>query len=209
MTVGRRSLAVLLILGCSLIPAATFGHSTEFILAKVTPRPGRVEVELTADYGGNPMLASVDEARAVLSKILRVKFGDRVSDLVSEAPLHFEERTKFDPTAPIPTDPTTGAEAHHLLCAFWSAKCPASKVTFVMPSDAGQSMILWTTPESPGKPPRWVFLLPGETSPEIPILPAPVWPWWVAGASLAALGLFVLLIRLRNRRRKESDSLPA
>jgi hypothetical protein len=159
-----------------------------------------VEVELTADYGGNPMFADEAEARTVLSKLLRVHAGSVNRELTALAPLRFEERKHFDPTAPIPFDPITGAEPHQLLCALWSWKCATGKVAFEMPKDAGQSMILWTPATAPGKPPRWVFLLPGEVSPEIPI-PHWVAPVWLrAAVSAGGLGVLIFLVRLLFQR---------
>jgi len=169
MIASLRALLVVVACGAVLAPPPAPAHSTEFILAKVTPRPGGVTVELTADYGGNPMFANEAEAGAVLGKVLRVHTGGTMSDLTALAPMRFEKRTQLDPTAPIPRDSSTGPEPHQLLCALWAWDCAAEKVVFEMPADAGQSMILWTPVESSGKKTRWAFLLPGDVSPEIPI----------------------------------------
>jgi len=182
--------AFLLTLGILVAPVLARAHSTDFILAKVTPRNDRVEVELTADYGGNPMFADAAEAKAVLTRVLRVRVEGQQHELTELAPLRFEERTQLDPTAPIPVDPATGAEPHRLLCAMWSWKCRASDVAFEMPKEAGQSVILWTPPAAAGTPPRWVFLLSGEVSPQITI-PHAAWSGsWLTCLSVGLVGTF-------------------
>ncbi len=58
-----------------------------------------------------------------------------------------------------------------------------------MPQDAGQTVILWEPPLAADQQPRWVFLLPGESSPVIPI-PAPSFPsWLVASLSVGLVGV--------------------
>ncbi|MEI9893744.1 MAG: hypothetical protein WDN28_07545 [Chthoniobacter sp.] len=183
MTASLRAIWMVALAVGAFTPVSARAHSTDFILVKVTPHDGRIEVELTADYGGNPMFSSEADAHSVLTKVLRVEARGQTRELVALAPLRFERRKQFDPTAPIPLDPAGSAEGHQLLCASWSWKCGAETVTFEMPEDAGQSVILWTPPQAPDQQARWVFLLPGEHSPAIHI-PARSMPSWL-GASLA------------------------
>ncbi len=143
------------------------GHTTDFILVKVVPGNDRVEVELTADYGGNPMFSNRAEAQSVLTKVLEVQVQGQSHPLGELAPLRFEDRTQFDPTAPIPLDAPGEASRRELLTAVWSWKSSANELFFKMPEDAGQSVILWTPPDAPGKEPKWAFILPGESSPRI------------------------------------------
>lgn len=186
---ARAALMIPLLIAAMMLPVAARAHSTDFILVKASPRAGGIDVELTADYGGNPMFTGVDDARGVLTKVLRVHAGGQSWDLGVLVPLRFEERTRFDPTAPIPLDPPGSAEAHRLLCAKWSWNCRAEAVTFEMPAEAGQSVILWEPPAAADQQPRWVFLLPGESSPVIPI-PAPRFPSWLfASLSVGVVGV--------------------
>ncbi len=85
---GRAIWMIVLAMG-ALAPVAAWGHSTDFILVKATPHAGRIEVELTADYGGNPMFASEADARSVLARVLRVKAGGRSWDFTTLAPPSF------------------------------------------------------------------------------------------------------------------------
>lgn len=188
-----------LITGAVLLPATPGqAHSTDFILVKVSPHPGRVDVELTADYGGNPMFTDQAEAQAVLTHVLRARIGSNTSELTTLAPLRFEERRQFDPTAPIPLDPTSGAEPHQLLTAIWSWPGAGQKIAFEMPDDSNQSVILWTPPDSHGNDKatgrtageaRWVFLLPGEVSPEIAVPPRSLAAWLISCVSVGVVGL--------------------
>lgn len=173
----------------ALLTASAHAHSTDFILAKVTAREGGVDLELTADYGGNPMFASKAEAQEVLTKVLRARVNGADSNLTALAPLRFEERKQFDPTTPIPLDPATGGESHQLLCAVWKWEGNSGKIAFHIADDSNQTGILWTPPSSAKEQPRWVFLLPGEVSPEIPI-PHRTFPLWLtAGMSVGLVGL--------------------
>ena len=201
----------------ALLPAIGRAHSTDFILVKVSPHAGRVDVELTADYGGNPMFKDKAEAQAVLTSVLRVRSGEghAASELSALAPLRFEDRHQFDPTAPIPLDPTSAAEPHQLLTAVWSWHGAGQKVSFEMPDDSNQSAILWTSGNSqsgPGgssggvaKEARWVFLLPGEISPEIMVPPRSLVGWLISCAGAGVVGVSATIgFGLASKRRRKS-----
>ncbi len=191
------------------LPAESFGHATEFILAKVIPRPGGVDVEVTADYGGNPMLTSEAEARRVLSHLLRVRAGETDAEIASFAAPRFEERTAFDPTTPIPLDAEGETHPHQLLWAAWSWKCRPGSMAFAVEKDAGQTVILWTPPATPGGKVHWVFLMPGEVSPAI-VIPRAARPKWEAAcAGLGMFGLVPALAILCFRRKRSPLNPPA
>ncbi len=189
-------------------PRCAFGHSSEFILAKVTPQPGRVDVEITADYGSNPMIADEAEARTVLGKLLCVCTDGTTRELSAVAPLRFEKRTQVDPTAPLPSDPAATAEPHQLLCASWSWECGGRSMTFSMPPEVHQSVILWTPAASAGASPRWVFMIGGDVSPPVAVAAAPiapVSPWILGGAVLGMSALVAGGIALGQRTRKPNS----
>jgi hypothetical protein len=220
MTATLRPGFLLPLIAAALLPTSGWAHATDFILVKVSPHAGRVDVELTADYGGNPMFTDKAEAQAVLTHVLRLRTGDgsSSSELAALAPLRFEDRRQFDPTAPIPLDPTTGAETHQLLTAVWSWNCGAQKIAFEMPSDSNQSVILWTPPPSQGgsiqaggggpeEKPRWVFLLPGEVSPEMVVPPRSATAWLVSCVSAGLLGISATIgFSLAARRRRSAGA---
>ncbi len=219
MTATLRPGFLLPLITAALLPTSAWAHATDFILVKVSPHAGRVDVELTVDYGGNPMFTDKAEAQAVLTHVVRVRTGagGSTSELATLAPLRFEDRREFDPTAPIPLDSTTGAEAHQLLTAVWSWNCGAQKIAFEMPADSNQSVILWTPPlsqsgsggdvrgGSPEDKPRWVFLLPGEVSPEMVVPPRSATAWLVSCASAGLLGISATIgFSLAARRRRSA-----
>lgn len=189
-------LAIVGLTAKALAASCALGHSTDFILVKVVPGNGRVEVELTADYGGNPMFANKAEAQSVLSHVLDVRAEGQSHQLGELAPLRFEDRTQFDPTTPIPVDAPGEASPRQLLTAVWSWKQAAGELAFTMPEDTGQTVILWTPPEAPGKPPKWVFLLSGESSPGIKI-PHRSYFAWAISAGVCFVGV-VAAIRARH-----------
>jgi hypothetical protein len=192
-----------------MLPVAGFAHSTEFIFAKVTPGEGKVNVELTADYGGNPMLEDETAARAILSKLLRVHLGRANTPLTKLTRLSFEERTQFDPSTPIPPDPVGESHPHQLLCAVTSLQCNTDKLAFEVEMDSGQTVILWKPPESPGAQPRWVFLLPGEISPEIQLPRSPRPGWVSACIGIGIFGFWPLLALTFQRSRATRLLSPA
>lgn len=223
MTVAFRLGRILPLITAALLPATGRAHSTDFILVKVSPHAGRVDVELTADYGGNPMFQDRAEAQAVLTGVLRVRAGDGSSrELTALAPLRFEDRRQFDPSTPIPLDPASGSEPHQLLTAVWSWNCAAQKVAFEMPGDSNQSVILWTPPDPHSRSggagngnkssgstgageTRWVFLLPGEVSPEIPIPTRSLIGWIVSCASAGVVGISATVgFNLASKRRRRT-----
>ena len=225
MTAAFRLGRILPLITAVLLPAIARAHSTDFILVKVSPHAGRVDVELTADYGGNPMFQDRAEAQAVLTGVLRVRTADGSSRALTVlAPLRFEDRRQFDPSTPIPLDPVSGAEPHQLLTAVWSWNCAAQKVAFDMPGDSNQSVILWT-PQDPHSrsggagngnkssgntsagagETRWVFLLPGEVSPEVAIPARSLTGWIVSCASAGVVGISATVgFNLASKRRRRT-----
>jgi hypothetical protein len=203
MTRGARACLLLAAGAASLAPLKASGHSSEFILVKVTPENGGVQLEMTADYGGNPMIASEEEAREALTHLFRVRIGARTRELGALAPVRLERRAHFDPAAPIPHDPETDAEAHQLLCGVWWWRCTAAKIAFELPESVGQSVILWTQAGGAAKP-RWVFMVGGDVSPAIviPQRPAPI--WGIAGIALVGLGMAITLARGAGRAWRET-----
>jgi hypothetical protein len=225
MTAAFRLGRILPLITAALLPAIGRAHSTDFILVKVSPHAGRVDVELTADYGGNPLFQDRAEAQAILTSVLRVRTDDGSSRaLAALAPLRFEDRRQFDPSTPIPLDPVSGAESHQLLTAVWSWNCAAQKVAFEMPGDSNQSVILWTAPDpqtrgadagdveknrsgstAKSSGARWVFLMPGEVSPKITVPTRSVTGWIVSFTSVGVVGISATVgFNLASKRRRRT-----
>jgi hypothetical protein len=188
-----------------LAPARLLAHGSEFILAKiVTPGGGRLQLELSADYLGNPMLGTEEAARTALAKVLAVRVGDKVLPIDSLAPLTFQKRADFDPDAPIPRSPADGSEQHAVLAASWSWKPGAESVSFEVPKGVPHSVIAWKHElGQPAAEVRWAILIEGDRSPPVAI-PRPVTsPWMIAGfGSLAAVVVVAPFAWARRRSRR-------
>ena len=183
------------------LPLSASAHGSEFLVAKaMVQTDGRVLLEVTADYGDNPMIANEDEAAAAVRSSLRP-----VGGVAAIGEPRLEKRSQPDPDSPLPPDPMMMGKPHQLLTAVWQIKPATDSIHFEVPSDAGQTVILWTKDSMhPEEKAKWAMLVPGEQSPPISVshMP-PVWmkPVWLAlGGILLPATLWVILRRPRLQR---------
>lgn len=178
-------------------PLFAFGHGAQFVLGKVTPlEGGRVRLELTADYGQNPMIESLEHARESLCDLMRWRGAgkDELPFQVLPEPV-FEERAKLDPTIPLPTDEEQLAADHQLLTGIWEWGTGTEGVQFQVREKTPLDVLLWTErPEassSENEGTRWAVLIAGDVSPvvELPEMQDPVKK---ASLAAAAVGLMLL-----------------
>ncbi|MBL9115487.1 MAG: hypothetical protein JNJ83_10820 [Verrucomicrobiaceae bacterium] len=159
--------AVFAVLGTRSLSA----HSSEFIGAKLTTGPGRqLTVEITADYGENPMITSLNEARTSILANLEVQTEAGFVPLDMLAPIELAKHTQPDRSSPLPTDPSD--KAHQLLRGTWKWQPPHGQkaVRFRVPEDVVHSTIFWLNDESlPQDKRKWSMLLGGDSTPEIPL----------------------------------------
>ena len=150
------------------LPLSASAHGSEFLVGKVIVQTdGRVLLEVTADYGDNPMIANEDEAAAAVRSSLRP-----AGDVATLGEPRLEKRSQPDPDSPLPPDPMMTGKPHQLLTAVWQFTPNSRDVRFEVPQGAGQTVVLWTKNlRQPGEDPRWVMLVPGEQSPAIQIPP--------------------------------------
>lgn len=148
------------------LPLSASAHGSEFLVAKaLVQSDGRVLLEVTADYGENPMIANETEAATAAQCALQIAGGAAKLS----AP-RLEERTQPDPDSPLPLDPLMAGKPHQLLVAAWDIAPTGGTLRFQVPEDAGQTVILWTKNLlHPDEKPRWVMLVPGEQSPPLSI----------------------------------------
>ena len=100
------------------LPAS--GHGSEMMQVRLQfDDSGAAVLEMTADYGDNPMLGSEEAARTALQDMLRVEVGGQQYKLTDLAPLRLEERDQLDPTSPMPLPPEAANVSHQLLTAVW------------------------------------------------------------------------------------------
>ncbi len=146
------------------LPLSASAHGSEFLVAKaLVQTDGRVLLEITADYGDNPMIANEAEAATAVQRALRI--ADGAAKLAAP---RLEKRTQPDPDSPLPPDPFMTGKPHQLLTAVWQIIPVSETLRFAVPDAAGQTVILWTKNLlHPEEKTHWVMLVPGEQSPPI------------------------------------------
>jgi hypothetical protein len=195
------------------LPLSAFAHGSEFILAKMSAlADGGVQLEVTADYGDNPMITSEGEAREAASSALRVKINGTARRLTECGDFLIEKRAQLDPTAPLPRDPLNEGKPHQLITAVWRSTGSDGEVSFEVPPENTQPVLLWKVePGTAAKEVRWMMLVAGETSPAVTITRAAARHYasagWIGVPLLIAGGLFAWT--LKRRTRMQSLVVPA
>ena len=180
----RRVASVLITAGAAIaLPLSVCGHGSEFLLAKVQlMKDTSLLVEITADYGENPMLSTEDEARAALKDALSVRAGNSVRPLNDVALVQFEKRAQQDPTAPLPRDP---------LAASWRWKPAEDSVCFEVPQATAQTLIMWVMDQNqPAPVTKWRMLIAGDVTPPFSL---PRAAWVMDKSTMAILVCLALL----------------
>jgi hypothetical protein len=163
----------------------------EFLVAKLEVGRGVVQLEITADYGANPMIENEAAALEAIRTILRVG-GRPLEDL---APLEYEQRKAWDAGMPAAQE----GNNHELLTGVWRWQADVPEVTFSVPDGSPNDVLLWTAAENlPGKEAKWMVLIEGENSPvvRVPQPPSRIWPW-LAVSTLVVAGLAAAVWRRR------------
>jgi hypothetical protein len=171
MTWPAISIRFLLGVVCLLVPARAFGHGSEYIFAKLEiGRKGDVQLELTADYGQNPMISGEDDAEQILRHVMRVRLDGKARELSEQGKLRLEKRTRFDATTPLPAEAPGEATAHELLTLIWRFKPASASIGFEVPDGNPHNVVFWTVDGQPtAAKPRWLLLISGEQTPLISI----------------------------------------
>ncbi len=165
--------------GAFALPLLVLGHGSEFLEAKFYfDATGTAQLEVTADYGGNPMLSNEAEARAALADALRVSFDDKEHKLSELAPVTIESRSQPDPESPAPRGPEDAQTRHQLLTARWQWRPSATSLRFFVPMQSLHTVLFWLR-EPDVHPPRWSMLIAADRTPAIPVPPRQR-PWWLA-----------------------------
>ena len=177
-----------------MLPLLASGHGSEMMQARFgCDAAGTITLEMTADYGGSPMLKDKEDARTALPDILRIEADGKLFKLADLAPLAFEDRDQFDPSSPMPQGPEDAGVRHQLLTAVWRWPCTAESLRFTVPKGCVHDTLFWK-PETGGQP-KWSMLLAGDFTPAISVPHAR----FSASLAVAAL-LFVLLLVAFARR---------
>lgn len=148
-------------------PLLASGHGLEFLLARLEVLPVKVRVEVTADCEGNLMLPDRAAACEAMGRLFEVgREGDETRVPWGElATLRFEDRTKFDETAPLPPDPTWGGRSHNLVTGVWEW-VPAAGERFQLAVPKGEpfDVLMWRVEAraAEGVPVKWKMLISGD-----------------------------------------------
>lgn len=168
----RKSILSILAGGAVLAPLFVFGHACEFLVAKLEVKPDRVTLEITADYGGNPMIPDEATAQEAVRNILQVHLGGQVRRLEDLEPLKFEKRSQWDPEAPASFAPAPDGQGHLLLTGIWTWRPHTGRIALAVPDNNPHDVLLWTQDDKlPGKDAKWMLLIEGEKTPEIQVIP--------------------------------------
>lgn len=204
------TLALALCLLSFLGPNHLHAHACEFLLAKLEVNPERVTLEITADYGGNPLIPDEAAARQAVLNSFQVYLGGQIRRLEELEPLKFETRTEWDPAAPAAMAPPPEGQAHQLLTGIWNWRPHTDRIVLGVPEKNPLDVLLWTQDEKlPGKDVKWMLLIEGEKTPEIVIWPhVPRPPVHPARQILSALvwtgGLYWLIRHGRAQHAKHT-----
>lgn len=192
---GRHSLSLILAAGGAVLaPLCAFGHGVEFLSARLTLLPqAEVLLEVTADYGSNPMLIDEASARAALADPIRLRQNDALVPLTAVSPSQISENDDWEQFAPASyLPPDTSTEAHQLLTAAWRWRSETPEVIFEMPKGKLHDVLLWTRDATnPDTPPKWMLLLGGDRSKAIAV----AWPpWWQRWSTVMASCVLLLVV---------------
>jgi hypothetical protein len=206
---AARFIVILAAGGAVLAPLRAFGHGLEFLTAKLTLLPDAVvQVEVTADFAGNPLVQDEAAARAAVAAPLQVKVADAWVPLDSLARPSLKHHANWASVAP-PSLPLPPPDAQHaLITATWRWQHPQDVLSFTVPRGNMHDVFLWrdsTAADASGA--RWMLLLAGDETRELPVLPRRRSLWLAGGLALVITGAGWLL-RRRAGRQSRFDSPP-
>lgn len=155
--------------GAVLAPLCALGHGSEFLVAKLKLQAGApVQLEVTADFGQNPLLADEAAARAALLKSVQIRQKGHFRPL-DEKSVVWREGGKWEDAAPpaiLPAGEDSGV--HALITARWEWPWVEDTLVFQVPKGSLHDVLLWM-PAKDGSAPKWMMLLGGDVTREIPV----------------------------------------
>ncbi len=189
-----RSILILAAGGAVLAPLCALAHGAEFLSTKLTLLPdAEVLLEITADYGGNPLIADESTAREALSDPVRLKRHETLVPLAELAAVNITQHdnwAEFAPASYLPSD--TEAQPHALITAAWRWRSETPEIVFEMPKGKLHDVLLWTRDQTNlDVSPKWMLLLAGDRSKAIPVH----WtPWWQRWQTLMVSSVLILTL---------------
>ncbi len=200
-----RSILILAAGGAVLAPLCAFGHGAEFLSAKLTLLPeAEVLLEITADYGGNPLIADAATAEEALQDPIRLRRNGALvplAELTAASLSQHDNWAEYAPASYLPSD--TEAQPHTLITAAWRWRSAEPEIVFEMPKGKLHDVLLWTHDSTkPDAPPKWMLLLAGDRSRPIPVQQSPWWrSWWVAAVCGLVLSAYLVSRNFTLRQR--------
>ena len=202
-----RSILILAAGGAVLAPLCALGHGAEFLSAKLTLLPdSEVLLEVTADYGSNPLIMDESAALDALADPVRLRKHETLVPLATLATATISQHHNWADYAPAAYLPSgTEGEAHALITSAWRWRSTEPEIVFEMPKGKLHDVLLWTHDAThPDAPPKWMLLLAGDRSRPIPIQQTPWWRSWMAaagGSSLVLVGIYFVSRNFTLRQR--------
>lgn len=151
-----------------MLPLLAYGHGIELMQARMDWQDdGSLRLEITADYGGNPMLNSEAEARDALQDILRIDIDGTEHKLKDLAPLILERRDQFDSTSPMPPPAEVAGTKHELITSLWQWQPTGRRVRFRVPKGSIHDVLFWR--HEGAVSPQWCVLITGDSTPTMQV----------------------------------------
>lgn len=153
------------------LPSLSFAHGYDFVSARLDLRNGGslLELTLTAEYGGNPMLPDIATATQALQEVLHIQSRGQAHRLSDLAPLTLHQTTQQEGMLPPSIAHAEDGQDHQFLQAHWRWVPDASEVAFSVPKASLHDVLLWRF--LPTGETQSMLLLSGDISKPIPVHP--------------------------------------
>jgi len=196
-----RSILILAAGGAVLAPLCALGHGAEFLSAKLTLLPdAEVLLEITADYGSNPLIMDESAALDALTDPVRLRQSETLVPLSKLGKATISQHhnwAEYAPAAYLPSG--TDGEEHALITSAWRWRSREPEIVFEIPKGKLHDVLLWTQDAAQLEaPPKWMLLLAGDRSRPISIQQTPWWRSWMAAAGAGGLMLLGVYFVSRN-----------
>lgn len=185
-------------------PSLSFAHGYDFLSARLDLLNGSslIELTVTAEYGGNPMLPDIATATQAMHDALYIESQGQARRLTDLAPLTLQQTTQIDGALPPSITHAEDGQDHQFLQAHWRWVPDAAEVAFSIPKTSLHDVLLWRT--LPNGETQSMLLLRGDISKSIPVHPPQHASQLIIGLLVAIL---VILGLMKRRRRLQADSV--
>jgi hypothetical protein len=185
---------LILLLG---LPRLSFAHGYDFLSARLDllNDGSLIELTLTAEYGGNPMLPDIATATQALQEVLHIESRGQAHRLNDLAPLTLHQTTQQEGVLPPSIAHAEDGQDHQFLQAHWRWVPDIAEVAFSVPKTSLHDVLLWRS--LPTGETKSMLLLSGDISKSIPVNP-PQHPSLLMVWLLVAMLLILGLVKLRR-----------